>query len=139
MTIDRFEPRGDGLLGTLLRYPCEVREPAEYFDDIPKPYITQDMLDLVKHIVQTKSSHFHPEKFEDRYELALRELLKRKQSGESIETKHRKEPTRVINLMDALRKSIETDRSASGSHASRPASSDRPGKKTSPSRYRKAS
>jgi DNA end-binding protein Ku len=77
-----IEPRDKGLMGTLLRYPYEVRQPAEYFEDIPETKITKDMLDLAKHIVQTKSGHFDPEKFEDHYENALKELLAKKQAGE---------------------------------------------------------
>jgi len=71
-------------MGTLLRYPYEVRQPAEYFEDIPETKITKDMLDLAKHIVQTKSGHFDPEKFEDHYENAVKDLLAKKQAGEKI-------------------------------------------------------
>jgi DNA end-binding protein Ku len=102
-----IEPRDKGLMGTLLRYPYEVRQPDEYFEDIPDTKITKDMLDLAKHIVQTKSGHFDPEKFEDRYESALKELLAKKQAGEKITPPKEREPARVVNLMDALRKSIE--------------------------------
>jgi DNA end-binding protein Ku len=63
-----LEPRGKGLMGTLLRYPYEVRDEKDYFEDIPNLKIEKEMLDLAKHIVQTKSGHFDPEKFEDRYE-----------------------------------------------------------------------
>ena len=66
-----LEPRGKGLMGTLLRYPYEVRDEKDYFADIPNIKIDKEMLDLAKHIVQTKSGHFDPEKFEDHYEKAL--------------------------------------------------------------------
>src|SRR5436190_9523978 len=79
-----LEARGKGLMGTLLRYPYEMRNEEEYFDDIPAGKVTKDMLDLAKHIVQTKSGHFKPEKFEDHYEEALKELLSKKQAGQSI-------------------------------------------------------
>ena len=92
-----------------LRYPYEVRKEEEYFDDIPDEKVTKDMLDLAKHIVETKKAHFEPERFEDRYEEALKDLLKKKQSGQKIEAP-RNEPSKVINLMDALRRSVETDR-----------------------------
>src|SRR6266516_3708911 len=98
-----LEPRGKGLMGTLLRYPYQVRDEAEYFDDIPEGHVTKDMLELAKHIVKTKSGHFHPEKFEDHYESALRELLKNKQAGKAIRPEKVHELARVINLMDALR------------------------------------
>src|SRR5215207_4684346 len=71
-------------MGTLLRYPYEVRDEKDYFEDIPSIKIEKEMLDLAKHIVQTKSGHFDPEKFEDHYENAVKELLANKQAGEKI-------------------------------------------------------
>ena len=105
-----LEPRGKGLLGITLRYPYEVREEKDYFDDIPNEKVPKDMLELATHIVETKKSHFEPRKFEDQYEDALKELLKKKQSGEKIEAPREREPSKVINLMDALRRSVETER-----------------------------
>jgi DNA end-binding protein Ku len=102
-----LEPRGKGLLGITLRYPYEVRNEANYFDDIPSEKIPKDMLELASHIVDTKAGHFQPEKFEDRYEEALKELIRKKQSGKPIERPQRAEPAKVINLMDALRRSVE--------------------------------
>ena len=93
-----------------MRYPYEVRKEADYFDDIPDEKITKDMLDLAKHIVETKKAHFEPERFEDQYEEALKELLKKKQSGQKIEAPREREPSKVVNLMDALRRSVETER-----------------------------
>jgi DNA end-binding protein Ku len=107
-----IEPRDTGLVGTLLRYPYEVRQPAEFFEDIPATKVTKDMLDLAKHIVETKSGHFDAEKFEDQYENALKELLRKKQAGEKIAPAAQPQPAKVINLMDALRKSLETERGA---------------------------
>jgi DNA end-binding protein Ku len=66
-----LEPRGKGLLGITLRYPYEVRKEDEYFEEIPDEKIPKDMLELASHIVETKSAHFEPEKFEDHYEDAL--------------------------------------------------------------------
>ena len=73
-----LEARDKGLMGVLLRYPYEVREASEYFDDIQDVKITKDMLDLARHIVEQKSGHFQPDKFEDHYEAALAELLAKK-------------------------------------------------------------
>jgi DNA end-binding protein Ku len=67
------EARDKGLMGMLLRYPYEIRQAADYFDDIKDVKITKDMLDLAKHIVDQKSGHFDPERFEDHYENAFRE------------------------------------------------------------------
>ena len=60
-------------------------------------------MELASHIVETKSGHFEPEKFEDQYEDALKELLKKKQSGQKIEVPKERAPAKVINLIDALR------------------------------------
>ena len=102
-----LEARDNGLMGMLLRYPYEVRNSAEYFDDIQDVKITKDMLDLAKHIVQQKSGHFDPAKFEDHYEAALTELINKKRNGERI-TQVSKPVSRdnVISLMDALKRSI---------------------------------
>jgi DNA end-binding protein Ku len=72
-----LEPRGKGLLGMTLRYPYEVRDEKEYFDDMPDEQVPEDMLDLAHRIVESKSGQFAPETFEDGYEIALRELIRR--------------------------------------------------------------
>jgi DNA end-binding protein Ku len=107
-----LEARDKGLMGMLLRYPYEVRDSSEYFDDIQDVKITKDMLDLAKHIVEQKSGHFEPQKFEDHYESALSELLAKKQKGEPISTARKAPLGNVVNLMDALRQSL-----ASADHA----------------------
>jgi DNA end-binding protein Ku len=115
--IIALEARGKGLLGVTLRYPYEVRSEADYFDDLPDEKIPKDMLDLASHIVKTKAGHFEPSKFEDQYEDALEELLKRKQEGKPIERPERPKPTNVVNLMDALRQSVEASGASTGSKA----------------------
>jgi DNA end-binding protein Ku len=102
-----LEARDKGLMGMLLRYPYEVRDSAEYFDDIQDVKITKDMLDLAKHIVEQKSGHFDPSKFEDHYEAALQDLLNKKQKGLPIAAQERRAPNNVVNLMDALRASLK--------------------------------
>lgn len=109
-----IEPRGKGLLGVTLRYPYEVRSEDQYFEDIPDEKIPKDMLELAAHIVKTKSGHFKPQQFEDHYEDALKELLKKKRSGEKIEAPREREPAKVISLMDALRRSVDTERGGGG-------------------------
>jgi len=105
-----LEPRDKGMLGITVRYPYEVRKAEDYFDDIPDEKIPKDMRELAAHIVQTKAGHFEPEKFEDQYEGALKELIRRKQAGKPIEAPERREPAKVINLMDALRKSVAAEK-----------------------------
>lgn len=110
--IIALEARGKGLLGATLRYPYELRKEAEYFDEIPDEKVPKDMLDLATHIVETKAAHFDPAKFEDHYENALMELLKKKQSGQKVARVAGREAPKVINLMDALRQSIKGEKSA---------------------------
>ena len=119
-----LEPRGRGLLGLTLRYPYEVRDEAPYFEDIPELKLPKEMLDLATHIVDTRSGHFDPSKFEDRYENALIDLLKKKEAGEKIEPAKEGPAPRVVNLMDALRASIDAEKKkapAPSSKARRPA------------------
>ena len=90
------------------------------------------MLDLARHIVESKAGHFDPEKFEDRYEAALEELLEKKQKGQPIVAAKRAAPSNVFSLMDALKASIK------GGKGSAPA--EKPSKKTraKPAAKRKA-
>jgi DNA end-binding protein Ku len=104
--IIALEPLDKGLMGTLLRYPYEVRGEEEYFDDIQDVKVTKDMLDLAKHIVNQKSGHFEPDKFEDQYESALVELINQKRAGKPIVPKERPRGENVVDLMEALRKSV---------------------------------
>jgi len=105
-----LEPFDKGLLATTLRYAYEVRDHAEYFEDIPNLKLPAEMMKLAAHIVDTKADHFDPKKFEDHYETALVELLKTKEAGKPVQTiGEEKAAPRVINLMDALRASIKGD------------------------------
>jgi DNA end-binding protein Ku len=90
----------------LLHYPYEVRKPEEYFGDIPEEKAPKEMLDLAVHIIDTMAGHFDPKKFDDRYEEALREIIKRKATGEEITPAEHPRPTATTNLMDALRASL---------------------------------
>jgi DNA end-binding protein Ku len=104
--IIALEPLDRGLMGTLLRYPYEVRDPAEYFDEIQDVKVTKDMLDLARHIVEQKSGSFEPDKFEDQYETALVDLINQKRAGKPITAKERPKGENVVDLMEALRKSV---------------------------------
>ena len=132
-----LEARDNGLVGMLLRYPYEVRDAAEYFDDIQDVKITKDMLDLAKHIVEKKSGHFEPERFEDHYETALTELLVKKQNGLPIAAVKKPAPGNVINLMDALRQSLASDETAKPAKA--PQTAKTPPAKKAAAKKRKAS
>jgi DNA end-binding protein Ku len=104
--IIALDPLDKGLMGTLLRYPYEVRSETEYFDEIQDVKVTKDMLDLARHIVNQKSGRFEPNKFEDHYEAALVDLINSKRAGKPIAAKARPRGENVVDLMDALRRSI---------------------------------
>src|SRR4030081_86053 len=112
--IIALEPLDKGLMGTLLRYPYEVRDEKEYFDEIQDVKITKDMLDLAKHIVTQKAADFEPEKFEDHYEAALADLINAKRNGKTIGPKPRPRGENVVDLMDALKKSLASQTPAKG-------------------------
>ena len=102
--IIALEPLDKGLMGTLLRY--QVRAADEYFDEIQDVKVTKDMLDLARHIVQQKSGRFEPDKFEDQYEAPLIELINSKRAGKPVTAKARPRGENVVDLMDALRRSV---------------------------------
>jgi DNA end-binding protein Ku len=104
--IIALEPLDKGLMGTLLRYPYEVRDSAEYFDEIRDVKVTKDMLDLARHIVDQKSGSFEPDKFEDQYETALVDLINQKRAGKPITPKERPRGENVVDLMEALKRSV---------------------------------
>ena len=138
--IIALEARGKGMLGVTLRYPYEVRNEAEYFDSIEDEKIPKDMIDLAVHIVETKIGHFKPQQFQDQYEDALKDLLRRKQKGEKIERPKERAPSNVINLMDALRQSVKAGAS-SGTRRTTSRASARTAKKPARAhaRHKKAS
>ena len=99
-----IEPLGKGLLGTTLRYPYELRDEDDYFDDIKTRKSSRTWSNSPSHILDTKAAHFDPSKFKDEYENALKALVRRKASGKPIKAAEREEkPDNVINLMDALK------------------------------------
>ena len=143
--IIALEARGKGMVGVTLRYPYEVRDEQEYFDGIEDEKIPKDMLDLAVHIVESKTGHFKPAQFKDEYEDALKDLLRKKQKGEKIERPKEREPSNVIDLMDALRQSAKTGggkATSGGSRRAPPRSSARaakpPAKKAARSSARSA-
>lgn len=102
-----LEPRSQGLLGTTLRYAYEVRESGAYFDEIPKVELTKELLDLASHIIDTKAGKFQPQDFKDRYQDAVVALIRAKQEGRPPPGETDAErPSNVVNLMDALRRSL---------------------------------
>src|SRR3954454_13360713 len=103
-----IEPLGKGLLGTTLRYPYELRDESDFFDDIKSPKISKDMVELASHILDSKAAHFDPKKFKDEYESALKALVRRKAAGKPIKAVAPEErPSNVVSLMDALKQSLK--------------------------------
>lgn len=119
--IIALEARGKGLMGVTLRYPYEVRNEKEYFDDIETEKVPKDMLELACHIVDTKRGEFDPKRFEDRYEDALKELLRKKQKGEKIERPKETRPSNVVDLMEALRQSVGAEKGGGTGQRRKPA------------------
>ncbi len=136
--IIAIEPLGKGLLGTTLRYPYELRDEDDYFDNIKSPRISKDMIELASHILDSKASHFDPSKFKDEYENALKAMVKRKAAGKPMKAPERAEKRdNVVSLMDALRGSLKGKAPAKRRTRSR---SSHPAKKAarSTARHRKA-
>jgi DNA end-binding protein Ku len=105
-----LEPYERGLLGTTLRYPYEVRKAEDYFCDLPDISIAPDLLSLAEDILDSKAADFDPTTFRDRYEEALLAHLKAKQAGAMPERRQTfAPPHRVVNLMEALRRSVAED------------------------------
>jgi DNA end-binding protein Ku len=127
-----MEPRGKGIVGVTIRYPYEIRNEAIYFGHLPDGGAPEDMLDLAVHIVRTKAARFEPDKFEDRYEKALKALIERKRRGEKIELAKRRTPTKAVNLMDALRQSVAAERAAA--HSRPPSDEHAQGRRRRPAR-----
>jgi DNA end-binding protein Ku len=109
-----LEPWDKELIGTTLRYPYEVRDANEYFGEIPEVRVEPNMLKLAQHILQSKAADFDPTQFVDHYEEAVVEMLKKKQAGLAV-SREQAAPRKhnVVNLMDALRRSIAQDQAAS--------------------------
>ena len=109
-----LEPWDRGLMGTTLRYPYEIRDAKEYFDDVPNVKVEPDMLKLAEHILQSKTADFDPAQFVDHYEEAVVKMLKKKQAGMPVSREHATpRPQNVANVMDALRRSIAQEKAAS--------------------------
>lgn len=110
-----LEPFGKGRLGTTLHYDYEVRKAEDYFSDIPDVKIPNDMVKLAQHIVDSKEGEFQPDLFVDHYEEAVIEVIRKKQTHVPLK-KGADRPAaakNVINLMDALRKSVASEKPAS--------------------------
>ena len=102
-----LEPRGNGIVAYSLRTYDEVRPPQDYFAAIPDAKPDQKMVDIAERIIEQLEGPFDPTQFEDRYEEALKALIAEKQKGHKVEkVKEADDTTNVVDLMDALRRSL---------------------------------
>jgi Ku protein len=109
-----IEPLEKGLLATTLHYPYELRDTEPYFGAIRSPRVPRETVRLAEHILDSKAGHFDPSKFKDEYERALNKLVRRKAKGHTIEMPEKQpEPSNVVDLMDALRRSVASGRRSS--------------------------
>jgi DNA end-binding protein Ku len=107
-----IKPRGKGMVGVTLHYPYELRKEEELFDRIPSLKIDPEMIGMAHQLIKSKAGHFEPEKFEDRYEDAIREILNKKQKGVAIRPAASANASgNVIDLMSALKKSLSETKS----------------------------
>jgi DNA end-binding protein Ku len=103
-----LEPRGKGIIVYTLRMGDEVIKPEEAFDDVPAARPNKEMIDIARKIIEQKQGDFEPGKFADRYETALRELIRAKEKGEKLVTAEPVADDNVIDLMAALKKSLKS-------------------------------
>ena len=114
-----IEPLGKGMVLTTLRYDNTVRQPGTVFDDIKATKTDDEMIDLAEHIIDKKKATFDPSKFDDRYEDALLELIRARKAGKKApKAKAPPKPSNVVNLFDALKKSLNADGGGKGGKAS---------------------
>lgn len=128
-----------GMMGYTMRYQEELRDPAEYFKDIKKVAVDQDSLKLAMELIKRKIAKFDPGKFKDEYEAAVRELVEAKIQHAPVPKDDIAAPRRgqVINLMDALRKSVGDGKAAATAGKKKPAASVRPAAETAKSNGKK--
>ncbi|HEX3953128.1 MAG TPA: Ku protein [Stellaceae bacterium] len=108
--IIAIRPLGTGLLGNSLRYDDEIRKPQDYFGSISDEGADDDQLAIMEQIIKRKTREFDPSQFKDKYQDALRELIAEKMEGKQIPPKEpERRPAQVINLMDALKRSLAAE------------------------------
>jgi DNA end-binding protein Ku len=115
-----LEPLDEGLVGTTLHAADEVRDEDKVFDDISEVKYPKEMKDLAAHIIESKAAHFDPKQFDDRYEEAVAELLKSRQAGKPMKDEPAEKPSNVVNLMDALKRSVSAEKAGSAGKKAAP-------------------
>ncbi|MGE0053027.1 MAG: Ku protein [Hyphomicrobium sp.] len=112
-----ISPLEDGLIMEMLRYADELRDPADYFDEVPDMKPDKEMIDLAVQLIGKKSSPFKPEKYQNHYQTALKELVQEKLKGRKIvapQEEARPKGANVVDLMEALKRSIGQQQASGG-------------------------
>ena len=126
-----LEVRGKGLVAYTLRAHEEVRDAGDYFDDIPTVKADADMVEIAARIIAQKEAEFDPTEFKDRYDDALRELIKSKtKGGKGVVEVEEPDDTNVIDLMEALRNSLKGSATGAKKAPARKAATRKPAAKT---------
>ena len=112
--------RHKGMVMTTLRNASEVRGAADYFDDIDDEKLDPQMLKLAEMIIDQHEAEFDPSQFVDSYQLALKEVVKAKVNGTAPVLAQAPERGKVINLMDALKRSLDESESKKPAARSKP-------------------
>ena len=123
-------PLKDGLVMEMLRYAGELRDPQSYFEDVPAEKPRADMIDLAVQLIEQKAASFEPDRYADRYQVALKDLVQKKLKGRTIvapEDEGRPRGANVVDLMEALKRSVGSPEKPKSKSAPR-------GKKTSSKR-----
>lgn len=123
-----LEPRDKGIIATTLRSHDEVRSAKEYFSEIHDGKPDKEMITIAEKIIHQKMADFDPSEFNDRYEDALRDLIKQKQKGHKITKVEEPEETNVIDLMDALKASLKGSGKAHTASTKKAANVNKPAK-----------
>jgi DNA end-binding protein Ku len=104
------EPRDNGMIVTTLRSPDELREYQPLFDEIDEKPIDKEMIKMAKQLIERMTGPFDPAMFEDRYQAALHELVEAKIKGVAPHLPKPAQTGQVINLFEALKRSVETSK-----------------------------
>jgi len=138
--IVAIQPLKTGLLANSLRYEDEIRKPDEFFNTIAADAVDEDELAMMQQIIKRKTRSFDPGKFTDHYQTAVRELIEKKLEGKLPEKAPERKQAQVINLMDALKRSLAQEEKSGGAAPRRPASRTErePAKAKSAARGKKA-
>jgi DNA end-binding protein Ku len=107
-----IRPHGKGLIGSTLSYDYEVRSSEKAFEEMPDLKIEGEMLELAKHIINTKKGEFDPKQFDDQYEQAVAKLVKAKMEGRALPKKKAPQASKPSDLLQALRESAGMSASA---------------------------